>query len=103
MYPSDWIDVGLIVSVCVNVVLGLGWLRSSRRALRLEERQAREIADPRIDELHHIVTALADQMDQVASGQEFLDRVLVERLGKLPASPARPDAGTMSRSATTPH
>lgn len=99
----DWLDIVLIASLATNVALAIGWLRSSRRALRLEERQSREIADSRVEELQQMVTVLADQMDQVASGQEFLDRVLAERLGKLPPHAARPDAGTTSRPAITPH
>ncbi len=82
MSVSDWIDLLFVVSLLTNVGLAAGWLRSSRRALRLEGRR-NEMDDPRVEELHQAVVALADQVDQLASGQEFLNRLVANRLNHL--------------------
>jgi len=90
MSASDWLDLLFFVSVFTNVGLAAGWLLSSRRALRLQERQQPVPQDPRLDELTHAVNTLADQVDQLASGQEFLDRLVTSRLASLPeVTPSR--------------
>lgn len=90
MSVSDWIDLLFVISLLTNVGLAAGWLFSSRRALRLQERQRSLPPDPRLDELTHAVNTLADQVDQLASGQEFLDRLVTSRLSRLPeVTPSR--------------
>jgi hypothetical protein len=66
------------------VAFGVAWLRTSRRLRELETRffgpaPARE---DRTERLEHVVDGLATQLDQVISGQEFLNRVLTDKLAR---------------------
>ena len=53
--------------------------------------------DERIERLEHVIEGLASQVDQLASGQDLLNRVVAERLDKLarglppPGGPVRPE------------
>lgn len=91
MTMADWFDLMLVASLIVNVGLAIGWLRSSRRALRLEERwPSHATNDPRVEELDQAVVALSDQVEALTSGQEFLDRLVASRLTRLPeTTPSR--------------
>lgn len=68
------------ISMTLNLALGVSWFRSSRRARRLEEQgQPRGLDDRRVERIEQAVDALAAQVDQIAGGQEFLNRVVAER------------------------
>ncbi len=83
--------VVVAVSLTANVALAIAWLRSTL-ALRQAQREARGIPDAdlqRIEQLESAMDSIAGQLDQLANGQEFLQRVVTERLANLPAPPAR--------------
>ena len=73
---------GLSVSAAVG--FAAAWYRASRRAKELEERilqavtprSSRDPAPDAIDDLAH-------RLDDIANGQDFLNRVLSEKLSKL--------------------
>ena len=90
------VSVALAISATANLALGIGWFSSLRRLRRLERREADLAPDERTAHLERVVDGLGAQLDQLASGQEFLNRVLVERL-------ARPQAPAEEPSETTPH
>ncbi len=72
------------VSLTANVALAFAWFQGSRRLRRLEDRllgtPTPAPQEPRTEHLEQAVDALASQMDQLASGQEFLNRVIADRL-----------------------
>jgi len=72
------------ISLIANVAIGIAWFRTSRRARQLENRH------PDLSQFDDIATrvelavdALAGRVDELANGQEFLNRVLSDRLDKL--------------------
>jgi hypothetical protein len=72
------------ISATANIALGIAWFRTSRRVRQLEGRppdlsQFDDIA-ARVEQA---VDTLAGRVDELASGQEFLNRVLSDRLDKL--------------------
>jgi len=72
------------ISVTANVALGITWFRTSRRVRQLENRhpdlsQFDEVAT----RVEQAVDALAVRVEELANGQEFLNRVLSDRLDKL--------------------
>jgi len=86
------------VSATANVALAVGLWRTARRLKRLERQPDPPLPpDERTERLEHVIEALSSQVDQLASGQDFLNRVVAERLDKLarglppPGGPARPE------------
>lgn len=78
------------IAIAGAIGFGIAWLRASTRLRELEDRLIRAVspqrsAEPVVDALD----GLAARVDDIASGQEFLNRVLSERLSKLPRP--RPD------------
>lgn len=80
------------LSIAAAASFGIAWFRASRRLRELEERFLGAPA-PR----HHLpqepvadaIDNLAARLDDIANGQDFLNRVLSERLAKLPAKQSR--------------
>jgi hypothetical protein len=70
------------ISVTANIALAAGLLGSRRRVRRLEERILNHNHDDRTDRLEQVVEGLTVQIDQVTSAQEFLSRVITNRLEK---------------------
>ena len=72
------------ISVTANVALGIAWFRTSRRARNLENRHP-DLSqfDDVATRVEQAVDALAGRVDELANGQEFLNRVLSDRLDKL--------------------
>lgn len=72
------------ISLTGNLALLVGWTRSSRRARRFErhllEHDPPAVDDGRTERTERALDALSAQVDQLASGQEFLNRVISERL-----------------------
>lgn len=69
------------ISLTVNVGLAVALFRSAARARRLEHQTARERQpDESIERLELALDSLTAQVEQLASGQEFLSRVMTERL-----------------------
>lgn len=80
------------VSLTAMVGFAFGWWRAARRVRRLEDHiflseRRRESDDGRVEQLEQTLEALSGQMDQLANGQEFLNRVLAERLDRWPRPP----------------
>lgn len=70
------------ISFTTNVALVVSWVRSNRRLKQLENRvlgPPKSDDDRRIERIEAAVDNLAGQVDQIASGQEFLNRVIQER------------------------
>jgi len=67
------------ISMTVNVALAVSWFRSARRLRRLEDQATPRVDDRRIERIEQAVDALATQVDQLAGGQDFLNRVVAER------------------------
>jgi hypothetical protein len=75
----------IAISLVANVGLALGWFLSNRR---LRQREARNLGlgptdDQRTVELAHSIQALAAQVDELAAGQDFLNRVITDKVEKL--------------------
>lgn len=69
------------ISVTLNLALLVGWFRASRRSTRFEKRlfSAPATDDRRVEQLESVLDSVAGQVDRLASGQEFLSRVVGER------------------------
>ena len=87
------------ISLTANVALLVGLLRSSLRARRWEKASlpAPRADDEHVERLERAVDALTSQVDQIASSQEFLGRLVAERLDKLARLPAAPQADAPPR------
>jgi len=88
------------ISLTTNIALGLAWFRTSRRLRQLEggegkgrshrpEQAQLEDLTARVEQS---VDSLAARVDELASGQEFLNRVLSDRLDKLGRAAPSSDA-----------
>jgi hypothetical protein len=83
------------ISVTVNIALAAVLLSSRRRVRRLEDHllaDERGDRDERAARLEQVVEGLTVQIDQITSAQEFLSRVITNRLerpgrAQPPASP----------------
>jgi len=82
LFLSLLIIAGLVPS---TVAFAVAWVRTNRRLRDLERRffGPAPSHDERADRLEQVVDGLSAQMDQIVSGQEFLNRVLTERMDKL--------------------
>jgi hypothetical protein len=86
--PIDevWLIGCVAVASSLLVVTSVGWWRASRRIRRLE---AQLLTPPSQEEgaarLERLVENLALQVDELASGQEFLQRVVANR--QVPKAP----------------
>ena len=76
------------VSLTANLALLVGWLRANRRTRRLEDHlygtQQAGLDERRVEQLERSMDSLTGQLDQIANGQEFLNRVMSERLDRWP-------------------
>jgi hypothetical protein len=68
------------ISVTTNIALVAGLLGSRRRVRRLEERILNHTHDERTERLEQVVEGLTVQIDQITSAQEFLSRVITNRM-----------------------
>jgi len=83
------------ISATANVALGLTLWRTARRLKRLEGRDPTPVPlDARAERLEQLVDALTVQVEQLASGQDFLNRVVSERLDKISRGLPAPEART---------
>lgn len=73
--------VFLAISCTLNLALAVGWFRASRRAGRYEKRLfASPVTDDRrVEHLESVLDSVAGQVEALASGQDFLSRVVGER------------------------
>ena len=76
--------IAFAVSATVNVGLAIAWFRTNKRLTQLE---SRPMTIARVDELAARVDTTLDtvsaRLDEFASAQDFMNRVVVERLDKL--------------------
>ena len=70
------------ISATANIALAAGLLTSRRRVRRLEERILNHNHDDRTDRLEQVVEGLTVQIDHITSAQEFLSRVITNRMEK---------------------
>ena len=71
-------------SATANGALGIALYRTSRRLRRLEERpQEMSRLDDVAARVEQSVDALATRVEELAGAQEFMNRVLADRLEKL--------------------
>jgi len=70
------------ISATANIALAAGLLGSRRRVRRLEERILNHNHDDRTGRLEQVVEGLTVQIDQITSAQEFLSRVITNRMEK---------------------
>ena len=82
LFLSLLVIAGLVPS---TVAFAVAWVRTSRRLRDLEQRVfgPAPTRDERAERLEQAVDSLSAQMDQIVSGQEFLHRVLADRLGRV--------------------
>ena len=82
----------LAISVTVNIGLGLAWFSAHKRLRRLE---ARPVDLSHLDEVMGRVDtdldALAARLDDLVSSQDFMNRVLTDRLDRLGRSLPAPE------------
>jgi hypothetical protein len=72
------------ISATANVALGIALWRTARRVKRLESRdQLPAHGDEQVERLEQLIETLGTQVDQLASGQDFLNRVVSDRLDKI--------------------
>jgi hypothetical protein len=91
-----WLIGSLSVALPLLIVCAVGWWRSTRRARWLE---TQVLAGPPRDEtterLEQQVRGLALQLDELASSQDFLQRMVTNKLPpRAPATPKPPRART---------
>jgi hypothetical protein len=86
------------ISMTANVALLIGLVRSGMRARRWEKAAlpAPRTDDEHVERLERAVDALTSQVDQIASSQEFLSRLVADRLEKA-GRPQAPQLGAPPR------
>jgi len=76
--------VAFAVSATVNLGLAIAWFRANKRLRQLEKRPVtlaplQDLSD-RVDSA---LDAMTGRLDEFASAQDFMNRVVIERLEKL--------------------
>jgi hypothetical protein len=90
-----WLIGSLAVTAPLLVVCALGWWRASRRARWLEARVLTgSVREEPAQHLEQAVESLAAQVNELANGQEFLQRLLTRKAAVPQASVDRPKATT---------
>lgn len=70
--------------VPMTIGFAAAWYRANQRLRRLEDQLTRMPEhEERAERLEQIVDSLAAQIDQLANGQEFFNRVLTDKLDKV--------------------
>ena len=90
MDPADVLIIAaLVLGTALPIGLGSAWYHARRRARELEMRLrgGEYTSDERVEALERQMAALTEQLDQVASGQEFLARLVTRRVEQLPDVP----------------
>src|SRR5512143_3316763 len=81
MDPIDALVTAVAISgtSALCVVVGIGWFRATRRVRELERRLNGTPPDSAIAQLETDPAALGENVEQLASGQDFLSRLVTER------------------------
>lgn len=85
--------IALSITATMAVTFGIGWFRASRRIRDLERRMNGTGPDTAVAQLESEVAALTAHLEELASGQDFLSRLVSER---------RPLPGALQPRAATP-
>ena len=87
--------VALSVTSTLAVTFGIGWFRATRRVRELERQLNGVGPDTTIAQLEADLATLSDNVEHLASGQDFLSRLVTER-------PQPPRVQQSSPEVTTP-
>lgn len=81
------------ISGTLNLALAIAWFKANRRIRQLENPHFAPgpLDDGRAERLERSIETLSAQVDQLASGQEFLNRVMADRLDRLARPAAEPE------------
>jgi hypothetical protein len=87
-----------IISVAgtLALVFGVAWFRASRRIRELEHQLNGAQPDVTLERFEAHLSALTQQVDQLASGQEFLSRLVTDRVQPARLPPSAPKVTTPS-------
>lgn len=77
---ADILLLMIAVAAASGLIPAIGWFRAYKKNMELELRLAHEPPDLRVEELQRTVEQLAEQCSQLAESQDFIGRVLSERL-----------------------
>ena len=82
MDAGDAILVAAALSVIgtLAVTFAIGWFRANRRVRDLERQLSGAVPDTTLAQLEANLAAVADHVEQLASGHDFLSRLVTERL-----------------------
>lgn len=87
MGPMDKVHLLLLwfdISVAVNIALAVAWFLARRRLRRLETRPLDlSHLDDVIGRMDTSIDTIATRLEDLASGQDFMNRVLADRLDRL--------------------
>lgn len=72
------------LSVAAAVSFAVAWYRASRHARELEDRIFHALGTRPAPEQPDMLDDLSHRIDDIANGQDFLNRVLSEKLSRLP-------------------
>lgn len=91
-----WLIGFVAVTAPLLIVCAVGWWRSSRRVRALEaEVRNPSPHDDDAQRLEQVVESLSAQLNELASGQDFLQRMLINKVAaRPPAAPESPKAVT---------
>jgi len=78
------LSIFFTLSMCANIGLGIALFRAARRVRRLERETPGESTDRRVAQLEEAVDSMGAQLDQLASGQEFLNRMVAKERERAP-------------------
>ena len=71
--------VALSVTSTLAVMFGIGWFRATRRVRELERQLNGAAPDTTIAQLETDLATLSENVEHLASGQDFLSRLVTER------------------------
>lgn len=96
MDPIDALLTAAALSIAATlaVTFGVGWFRASRRVRELERQLHGAAPDTTLAQLEADLAALAEHVEQLASGQDFLSRLVTERRVPAEVPRASPEAAT---------
>ncbi len=82
MDAIDALVLAVVLSVTgtLAVTCAIGWWRAARRVRDLERQLGGAAPDATVDQLESSLVALSEHVEQLASGQDFLSRLVTERL-----------------------